>query len=298
MKKILISTTLATLLSTSLVFAEANNTKTLTANAVTTKAVNVAKDNAQKKKDALNIAKEAVNAVALTQKALIDLSKKDTKAAIKDIEDAIGKLEVILANPKAPALIPIDAKVLAKEYHGNSDDISTALISTIALLQNNKIQEARVLLDTLQDEVDFTTVNLPMASYPAALKLAAKYLHEGKVDEAKAVLATTIHTFVSITSVTPISILKAQALIIEASKIAKKDKEKALKYLAEAKEDLKKAELLGYTSRSDTTYKMLKDSIKKVEKEIKGKNKAEKLFEDLINKMKEFKEKAVKSIKG
>jgi hypothetical protein len=41
---------------------------------------------------------------------------------------------------------------------------------------------------------------------------------------------------------------------------------------------------------------MLADAIGAIEKEVRGKNKAEKLFEDLIAKLKEFKEKAVKSI--
>jgi ABC-type hemin transport system substrate-binding protein len=41
---------------------------------------------------------------------------------------------------------------------------------------------------------------------------------------------------------------------------------------------------------------MLDEAIEKVEKEIKGPNKAEKLFEELTEKLKEFKEKALKSI--
>jgi len=42
---------------------------------------------------------------------------------------------------------------------------------------------------------------------------------------------------------------------------------------------------------------MLNDAISNIQKEIKGKNEAEKLFEDLIEKLKEFKEKALKTVK-
>jgi len=83
-----------------------------------------------------------------------------------------------------------------------------------------------------------------------------------------------------------------------ARNIAKEDKTQALKHLDVARKELKIAEALGYTSASDTTYKMLDEAIEKVEEEIRGKNRAEKLFEELIGKLKEFKEKAVKNIES
>jgi len=116
------------------------------------------------------------------------------------------------------------------------------------------------------------------------------------VAQAKAVIATALNTFVEVDVVTPIGILQAQELIAAAAQVAKSDKELALAHLEAAKAALKKAEALGYTSTSDTTYQMLNDAINQIEKEVRGKNKAEKLFEELIAKLKEFKEKAVKSI--
>ena len=147
------------------------------------------------------------------------------------------------------------------------------------------------MLYTLQSEIDIVSVNLPVSSYPDALKLAAKYLHDNKTEQAKAVLVTALNTMVEDIVVVPIPVLKADALIVAASKIAKEDKEQALKHLAQAQVELEKAKLLGYTSKSDVTYKALKKAIEKTEKEVKGKNKAEKLFEELINKIKSFKEK-------
>jgi len=298
MKKTLISTTLAILLSANLVYADGNITNAQKSQNVSHSALTKATNKANKSKDGVKLGQEALNAVKLTQDALIALNKNNKDEAIKKIEDALGKLEVILQNPKAPALIPLKASVAVNEFKGSNSDIENAVISSIALLQNHRVQAARHITQALQDEIDFTTVNLPMVSYPAALKLAAKKLHENKVDEAKAILATTLRTFVEVTEVTPIGIIEAQDLISAASKVAKKDKKLALSHLDAAKNALKRDELLGYTSRSDTTYKMLNEAINKVQKEIKGKNKAEKLFEDLINKLKEFKDKAVKSIKG
>ncbi len=292
MKRIIISTVVAALLAGSnLLASEATK-------ATSNKAVSEAKAKIEKENKEVKIFKEAVEAVDLTNKVIAQLNEGKKDEAIKTLEKAIGKLEVVMAAPKAPALIPIDSAVEIYDFKGSLKDIQTALITAKALLKANKIQEARRILDTLRSEIVFKTVNLPLASYPSALKLAAKFLHEGRVDEAKNILAQALLTFVNVEVVTPIPLLKAQALIKEAQKAAKeKDKDRALDNLKAAKENLKIAEALGYTSESDTTYKMLEEEIEKIEKEVKGKNSAEKLFEELKNKLEEFKEKAVKVLK-
>ena len=287
MKKILGSVLVASLLFST---AYAASSKTISNNAV-----KVAKKDASSDSQA-HIVKEAVEAVFLTQKVLVDIEKKDKKSAIKDIEKAIGKLEVILAKKDAPLMLPIDASITAVEFKADVSTIKTGLKEVMKLLRDGKVQEARALLNTFQSEIDITTVNLPLASYPKALKLAASYLHDNKLKEAHDVLAMALNTLVTTKVIIPIPLVTAEALIHDAQKIAKKDKKQALKHLELAKEELKKAELLGYTSESDVTYKMLATAINKVEKEIKGKNKAEKLFEDLLNKLKSFKEKATKTI--
>jgi len=267
MKKLLFSSIVAiSLLGTQAIALDANaSTKTVTKSAITK-----GKKIANAKKGNLKISKEAVESVKLVADTIVALDKKNKDEAIKTLEKAIGKIEVVLSSKNAPALLPLDGRVVVQEFAGSAYDA---------------------------DEIDFTTVNLPLASYPVALKEAAKYLQDNKVDEAKALLAQTLNTFVNVTTVTPIGILEAQTLVDAASKIAKKDKKLALSHLEQAKEALKKSQALGYVSRSDTTYKMLNDAISNIQKEIKGKNEAEKLFEDLIEKLKEFKEKALKTVK-
>ncbi|BDY13115.1 YfdX family protein [Hydrogenimonas cancrithermarum] len=244
----------------------------------------------------LEVVKEAVEAVLLTQKVLEDLDKKDTEAAKKGLEKAIGKLEVVLAHENAPVLLPIDSTMTATEYLGDLGSVEETLDSVKKLLAVGKVQEARRLLDTLQSEIDIVTLNLPLVSYPQALKLAAKYLADGKMEEAGDILEMALRTLVRDEIVIPLPPLKAEALIEAARKSAKFDKKQALKHLEAAREELKIAKALGYTSASDTTYKALDEEIERVEKEIKGKNEAGKLFEKLIGKLKDFKEKSVKKI--
>ena len=281
-KKGLVSLVVASLLVSPVLFGK-------TSNEVSNDAVNKAKKDASYSDGVVN--HEALNAYMLTKKVLVDIQNNDIKQAKKDLEVAIGKLEVLLSNKKTPKLLPIDLSVSSVEYSGSLKDIKETIDDVKDLIDDNKIQDARVLLNTLQSEIDITTINLPLATYPDALKLASKYLHEKDIDGAKAILLASLNTMVQNTIVIPIPILKADALIKDAQKISKNNKKQALKHLDMAKLELNKAEALGYTSKSDITYKTLKESIDKIQKEIKGKNKAEKLFEELIKKVKSFKEK-------
>lgn len=294
MKRLILSSIVAISLLGANAYAEVAK---VTSKSVSKSAVANAKSSANKQKSDVKVVKEAVESIVLVAETIkhIDENKKDE--AIKSLEKAIGKIEVVLSNPKVPELIPVDAKVVVNEFLGNSRAAENAIITSIALLTNKRVQEGRKIASSLVDEIDFSTVNIPLISYPSSLKLAAKYLHDNKLKEAKAVLTTTLNTFVTVTQITPIGILKAQELITAASKVAKDNKELALAHLALAKESLKKDEVLGYVSTSETTYKVLNDEISKVEKEVRGKNKAEKLFEELIKKIKEFKEKALSSVK-
>ncbi|ADV45940.1 YfdX family protein [Nitratifractor salsuginis] len=303
MKKVLLSSVAAlALLSSGLSAAEtkaapkAQVAQKASSQSVKNAAVRNAKARANAQKADVKIVKEAVEAVALTQQTLVQLSQNKKDEAIKSLEKAIGKMEVVLSHPNAPALLPLNASVVVSEFPGTAYDVENAVITSIALLEKKRVQDARIIVQTLKDEIDLITINMPLASYPAALKLAARFLHEGKVAEAQKVLATALSTFVEVDVVTPLGIVEAQDLIVAASKVAKTDKKLALAYLDAAKAALKKAEALGYTSTSDTTYKMLNEAIEKIEKEIRGKNKAEKLFENLIAKLKEFEEKAVKTL--
>ena len=293
MTRSIIKKTIITFTAAALVMVSGTNfLMAATSEQVSQGAVSEAKSKA--KEAQVKVVQQAVDALMLTHKVLDDLDANNTDEAIKDIEKAIGKLEVVLAGDHAPAMLPIDSTIVAKEYTGDVKSVREAVKEVKNLLGDNKIQDARRVLDVLQSEIDVITINLPLVSYPQALKLAAKYLHKNKVEEARDVLEMALTTLVRDEIVIPIPLLKAEALVDEAKKTAKKDKDQALKHLEAARTELEMAEVLGYTSTSDTTYKKLHEAISSVETEIKGKNEAEKLFDELKAKLKNFKEKAVK----
>jgi len=292
MKKILLSTLLASCLLTTNTFATQNT------DAHTEKNVQAVNDLAIKnaKRDALatqeKLIVEAINSLKFTQEALLNLKNKDTEKATQNLEKALGKLEVILSAKNAPKLLPIDNMITVNEYIGTKAEVEATLKTVKKLLDDNKVQVARELLNTLQSEIDVTVVSLPLVTYPDALKLAAQYIHDNKIQKAQKVLEIALSTFDRTTEIIPLPLLKATDLIAMASELsAKGKKEEALTYLNYASDELDVAQALGYVSSSDHTYKALHEVIEKVEKEIKGKNKAEKLFDELKAKLKDFKDK-------
>jgi len=239
------------------------------------------------------LVKEAITAIRYTQDALLYLNAKNTKKAKDSIKKAIAELSDVLNRPNPPYLLPVDMSVNAYQFQGNLKTIKKTVEQAKILVAQNKLPQAREVLNTLRDEIVVKTVNLPLATYPAALNLALKYVNEGKIKEASEVLSMALSTLVEVDTIIPIPLVKAEQLVIAASKEVKKDKKEAIRYLEEAKHQLILAEALGYTSKSSTTYKMLKDAIKNIEKEIKANHKTKGLFERLIEKLKEFKEKAI-----
>jgi len=286
MKKILLSAIVSGLLLTTI---SAKDTKPLTSKEVSKNALVKATKRANDNR--VELVKEALESLKLSTKAVVDIEKNNLKDAKRDIELALGKLEATLSSKDAPKLLPIDNRVIVKNFIGSSKDVKRAIKEVKRLLDDGKVQEARAILNTLQSEIDISVVNLPLSSYPDALKLASKYIIEEKPQKAKEVLKVALTTFANINHIIPIPLINSVDLVSAASDIAKKDKSQALKYLQVASDELDKAESLGYVSKSTTTYKNLHQMIKNIEKEIKGKNKAEKLFDELKEKLKDFKDK-------
>jgi len=286
MKNIVLSALVATSLFVGGVYADASSTKTV-------KEINtiaVEKGQKQAVDSQKKLIDEAITSLKFTQKALVNLDAGETEKAKANIEKALGKLEVILSAKEAPRLLPVESAVAVHEYLGTKADVEAALKEVNTLLKHHRVQAARVLLNTLQSEIDITVVSLPLESYPSALKLAAQYLHDNQSAKARSILGIALSTFDTAIEVVPLPLLKATDLIAVASELSKQgEKQKALDYVQSAEDELKVAEILGYVSHSDNSYEMLYDAVKSVKKEIKGKNKAEKLFDALKEKLSDFK---------
>ena len=135
----------------------------------------------------------------------------------------------------------------------------------------------------MKDEIIISHAYLPMGTYPDAIKLATKYLVDGKKEDALATLATTLSTIVVEKAIVPLALVRAEDLLKTASELDKtKDKAKAQELLSAAQEQLEIAILLGYSDGQSKAYESIQAQIKAVKKEIDGKN----IVEDLYDKVK------------
>jgi YfdX protein len=87
-----------------------------------------------------------------------------------------------------------------REYPSGASDMPT----TTAAVGAKDYPTARVILYSLTREIRSRTFNLPLATYPDALKEAARLLDEKENQEASNVLLTALNTLVVVDKVTPL----------------------------------------------------------------------------------------------
>jgi hypothetical protein len=135
-----------------------------------------------------------------------------------------------------------------------------------------------------------------LATYPLALREAARLLDQNKTDEAKAVLQTALNTLVVVDRVAPLPILVAQSAIDQAQAQRDKDKDAARRSLALARAELDRAKELGYAG-NDPEYAALSQSISDIEKQLKGNQDSTSAFARLREKVSSFFHRQAGSVK-
>lgn len=203
------------------------------------------------------IVAEAVSTIRETQDALKALDEGKNKEALAGLERATGKLEIVLARDPKVALVPLDVKVETKSIVGSIDTIKKARQEAQTLLANGRVQESRRILDNLCSETVISTTNIPMATYPGALKQAAKLIDENKANEAKEVLQRALSTLVITDVVVPLPVMEAKVSLQKAEEIAKiksrtPEQNRQLSVLVNvADSDIQLAEALGYGTKNN-----------------------------------------------
>jgi len=237
--------------------------------------------------------KEAVKAVAYTREALFALHLGNQQEGIKALQQAILQLNVLLNTPNAPYLLPVDVQIQVVQFIGDREDIARLAQRGKELVNRGLFPKARQILDSLRSEIVIKTINLPLSSYPPAIQLAIRYLNKGKVEEARDILGMVLTTLVEVDRLIPIPLIKAQTLVEGAERLSKTNRKEALIFLREAKRELERARLLGYTSKTPIGYKKLEQEITRLETGLQNGEEITFLFQTLIKDLKEFKEKGI-----
>ena len=224
---------------------------------------------------------DAIAAINETQNAIKAISQNKKNDALAAIEAATGKIDILLARNAKAALIPVASEVEVIDAAPFDEKAVQALdLSVSEAVKNKNYPAARLLLYSLESEIRTRTYNLPLATYPLALKEAARLLDQGKNDDASKMLETALNTLVAFDKVTPIPLVLARAAIAAAEEQRLKDKNAAQTLLATAKDQLHRCQELGYAANA-TEYSALNTSITQLDKELKGNGDTTSLFAKL-----------------
>lgn len=242
------------------------------------------------KQDAISVAErrldqEAISAIEETKTAISAISESKPQDAIAALERATGKLDILLARDPDLALIPVSSVVEIIDIAPVNEDLIEKTRNRIqSAIDAEDLPEARELLNNLISEVRTTTFNLPLATYPEAMKEAARLLDLGKSDAAKLVLQTALSTLVGTEESRPISVINARTAAIGAAAVAEVDKQDALRLLAQTREQLQRSKALGY-AKVDRSYQDVERTINSLERQLKVGKATSPTFDTLLEEL-------------
>ena len=217
------------------------------------------------------LVKEAVDAAIATQTALKALANNQPKEALAALQVASGDLHLLLARQPALALVPIDIQVQVLEGPADLKVIKSLKNQLIGLINDEKFQDARPILDGLVDEIRVTVASLPLGAYLATIDQVIPLINAGNLSEAKLELIKALDTLIYTQEITPISIFRAEDKLNQAFQIEHKEdlskpenKDKISNLLIKTNQDINVAEALGYGTKKDfePLYKEM-DTLKK-----------------------------------
>lgn len=231
---------------------------------------------------------EAIAAIAETEKAILAIAANNKAEALAAIERATGKINILLARNPATGLLPVAYEVEVIDAAPLDTKVIRERINAVdRALVARDLPTLRVLLDSLTSEIHVRTHNLPLATYPEALKEAARLLDQQKNDEAATILLAALNTLAIIDRVIPLPIVIAQEAIIDAEGLRDKDKDGAQRLLETARLELERAKLLGYAG-NDPEYEALNTAISDIETQLKANGDTASVFSRLKERVAAF----------
>jgi len=238
--------------------------------------------------------KDAEATLDETRKAVeaLDAGKKDE--ALAALERVTGKLDLIVARDPDLALAPVSVATIVRDIYARSETAAGVVKTASNHLDDGRVQEARALLSGLASEAELQITNIPLATYPDAIKTVAPLIDAGKIDEAKSTLRTALNTLVVESYIIPLPKIRAQLMLKEAEKLAEKsdrngDENKKLHDLIEdTRNELKLGETLGYGTKKD--YKPLYEQLDDLKEKTEDGKSGTGFFDKIKNSLRDFKD--------
>jgi hypothetical protein len=238
-----------------------------------------------------SLLKDAQLALEETRNAMTKLDQGDKNAALAALERASGKLDLVVSRDPKLALAPVDVTTSILDLYATPDTVKAVIKEAKDDLSRNQVQQSRHLLTDLASEADTHVFEIPLATYPAAIKAVAPLIDSGKTKEAKAAIEAALNTLVIETYVVALPSVRAQALLREAEQLATKnnrkqeDNQKVRSFISATRTQLQLAEALGYGTKDNykPLYAQLDDVQKKAENGQSGRGLFAKVQQSLRN---------------
>tara|TARA_R110002096_G_scaffold99189_4_gene219968 strand:+ start:1267 stop:2199 length:933 start_codon:yes stop_codon:yes gene_type:complete len=200
---------------------------------------------------------DAVEALDETQKALTALDDGDTEAALESLAVATGKLDLVIARNPSLALAPIDVRMVTHDLYATVEDIEEIRDRAAKHLKNGRLQDARALIEGLRSDIVVEVYNVPLATYPAAIKAITPLIDADKIEQAKVGLQSALNTVVVTQHIHSLPVLRAEHMLTRAEELAEMEdrkgeqNEELTRLLDGARSQLEFAQVLGYGQASD-----------------------------------------------
>jgi hypothetical protein len=231
---------------------------------------------------------EAIAAIEETRKAIAAIGEGKTQDALQALERATGKLDILLARYPELGLVPVFTQVATIDVAPLDLDAVQRLRNQIkSAINAEDFPTARELLNNLMSEIRTATFNLPLATYPDAIKQAARLLSDKQTEAAKEVLELALSTLVITEQSRPIPLIEAHTKLVGAAAVADLDRSDAERLLEAARNELQLAKALGYAQR-DRDYTELDQAIKDIQRQLRTNEKTASAFTKLQDKFSSF----------
>lgn len=304
LKPVILSTVV---LSTALLSSAVQATTTAKVDAVTAAKISPAQPVRHMHKQHLlaekhqKVVDEARDAIIAARKALLDLDKNNSKAALTQLKTASKKLAGYLGKHPDMALAVADVDMQVFEFQGDETQLKSRIKEASDLLAAGKLQDARLIMADLASEMRFTTISVPLGSYPDAFNRAMSSIQAKNPGDAAQILDDTLNTLVEETEIIPIPVLRADGLLMATNAAEHRldmnnpqNRDEVLKSLDVVKTQLQMGELLGYGGKAD--YQPLYDVIEELKNNVNT-DKAATAWETAKQSLATLKSKIIRKIK-
>ena len=238
------------------------------------------------------VLEEAIGAVAETRVALQALEDNKTDEALIALEKVTGKLALIVAREPELALAPVSVAVVTHDLYACPDTVRKQVKAAKGFLNDGAVQAAREVLDILASEMRIQTTQIPLGSYPEAIKAIVPLIDAGKIEEAKRDLQLTLNTLVVTEEILPLPIIRATAMLKAAEKLAEDDSrtikqnEELADMIEAVRTQIELAQALGYGEKKQ--FKPIYNEIKGIEAKTQGSKSGSGFFDAIKEKLEAF----------